>query len=63
MTLRIKDGEYYWLDAPAIDTQNPLMIGQYHKSGTAHKWRIDGQLYTAGTGIDVISHIRKPKEH
>ena len=59
MTLR--DGEYYWLDAPAIDEQEPLMIGQYNKSGTCHKWRIHGQLYTAGTGIDVIKLIRKPK--
>lgn len=61
MTLKLKDGEYYWLDAPALSENDPICIGQFAKSGTTNKWLIGGQLYTAGTGIDVIKHIPKPK--
>ncbi len=60
--IKLKDGEYYWLDASAI-SDSPLMIGQYYLSGTAQKWYIDGQFYTAGSGIDVIKHISKPRGH
>lgn len=59
--IKLKDGEYYWLDAPAIDDLEPLMIGQYHISGTAKIWYIGRQRYTAGVGIDVIKHIPKPR--
>ncbi len=55
--------EYYWLNAPAISEQEPLMIGKYIGQGNRPnaRWYIDGIFYAAGTGIDIISHIRKPK--
>lgn len=58
---KIKDGEFYWLDAPAIDEYDPVMIGQYVIVGVVKKWLVGGKFYMAGTGIDVIKHIPKPK--
>lgn len=56
------DGDYYWLNAPGIDPQSPLMIGRYiMRSADFNQWRIDGQVYTAGTGIDAVKRIPKPR--
>ena len=59
--MQVKDGEYYWLDAGAIDSETPLMIGQFSIGGTTRRWYIGGKFYTAGTGIDIIKHIPNPK--
>jgi len=53
----LKPLEYYWLNAIGISTAEPLMIGRYLSNG---RWWIDGKVFTAGPGIEVIKHIRKP---
>jgi hypothetical protein len=53
------DDAYYWLNAPAIDSDDPVMIGQYSKP--RHRWYISGQLYNGGVGIEAIRRIHKPK--
>lgn len=63
--MSLKDGEYYWLNAPTIDPENPLMIGEF-VSGfmkSPNKWYIDGKFYTAVLieDIKVIKRIPKPR--
>lgn len=58
----MKQGDYYWLNAPAIDSEEPICIGQYSRSVQGpDKWYIGGKFYTAGIGINVIKRISKPK--
>lgn len=57
----LKDGQYYWVWSTAICQEDPIMIGQFAKGvGREDRWRIGGQLYTAGIGIEPITHIPKP---
>ena len=57
-TLTAADGDFYWLNAPAIDTQEPLMIGRF---SAPDGWFIDGRLYKDGPGIECLEHISWPK--
>jgi hypothetical protein len=62
--ISLQDDEYYWLNAPAISPDRPLMIGQYSYnpySGGRYRWFIGGQMYTVGVGVDVIKRIPKPR--
>lgn len=59
--MKVREGGYYWLDAPAYDPEEPLKVGEYLTSGKVGKWRIDGEFITAGSGIDVIKEIKQPR--
>lgn len=62
----LKDGEYYWLYAPAIMCdEDPFLIARFRSAATQgwtiDRWSMSGTLYDAGPGITPISHIKKPK--
>lgn len=61
MSIKLKSGEFYWVNAPAVDPDKPLMIGRYEDFTSFKKWYIYGDAYTYGCGIDAVRHIPKPK--
>ena len=52
----LKDNEFYWLLAPDVDPEAPLMIGQYDQDG----WWFGEAGVNTGPGIIAIQHIAKP---
>jgi hypothetical protein len=56
--LKLEEGEHYWVLAPAVDPENPLMIGW--RSQGLQGWFIDNAFYVDGPGVYAVAHIERP---